>query len=257
MLAPNDFVLGIQTHLQVDILKKFGPRRVVCIDATHGTNGYDFSLITVIVIDEYGEGYPVAWCISDLALLQHFFSSIKSRVGMISPGWIMTDDAEQFYTAWCSTFKCSPQPQKLLCTWHVDRAWRGHLKSIKDKELAQKIYQNLRVLLEECNEAMFETMLKDTQQQLSLSAETKDFFEYFDKYYVKRKQQWAGCYRKSSFINTNMYVEAFHRVLKHVYMKGKVNKRVDKCVHVLMRYERDKAFERLIKLKHQDEYQQL
>lgn len=67
--------------------------------------------------------------------------------------------------------------------------------------------------------------------------------------YVKRKQQWTGCYRKSSFINTNMYVEAFHRVLKHVYMEGKVNKRVDKCIHVLMRYERDKAFERLVKLE--------
>ena len=42
LLVPNDFVLGIQTHLQVDMLRKFGPRRVVCIDVTHGTNGYDF-----------------------------------------------------------------------------------------------------------------------------------------------------------------------------------------------------------------------
>ena len=46
-----------------------------------------------------------------------------------------------------------------------------------------------------------------------------------------------------------MYVEAFHRLLKHVYMKGKYNKRVDKCVHMLVKLERDKAFERLIKLE--------
>ena len=41
------------------MLKKFGPNQVICIDATHGTNAYDFSLLTVLVVDEYGEGYPV------------------------------------------------------------------------------------------------------------------------------------------------------------------------------------------------------
>ena len=101
-LMPNDFVLAIQTNLQVEMLQKTRPKKVICIDATHGTNGYDFSLITIIVIDEYSEGYPVAWCISnrtDLSLLLHFFSAVKQRVGMINPRWIMTDDAEQFYTA--------------------------------------------------------------------------------------------------------------------------------------------------------------
>ena len=30
----------------------------VCMDATHGTNMYDFNLITVLVIDEFGD----CWC---------------------------------------------------------------------------------------------------------------------------------------------------------------------------------------------------
>ena len=46
-----------------------------------------------------------------------------------------------------------------------------------------------------------------------------------------------------------MYVESFHRVLKHIYLKGKTNKRVDKCIQVLMKYDRDKSFDRLIKLE--------
>ena len=29
---------------------------------THGTNSYDFNLVTVLVVDEFGEGYPIAWC---------------------------------------------------------------------------------------------------------------------------------------------------------------------------------------------------
>lgn len=49
-------------------------------------------------------------------------------------------------------------------------------------------------------------------------------------------------------INTNMVVEAFHRVFKYNYLKGKVNKRVDKCLVTLMKFLRDKYFERLVKL---------
>lgn len=207
-LMPNNFVLAIQTNLQVEMLQKIGPKKVICIDATHGTNGYDFSLITIIVIDEYSEGYPVAWCISnrtDLSLLLHFFSAVKQRVGTINPRWIMTDDAEQFYTAWSSTFEDAPQ--KLLCTWHVDRAWRGLLKSIKDKELAQKIYQNLRILLEESNESTFETLLKDTQQQLSLLEDAKNFSEYFDKYYsVCKEESTMGRMLSQEFFHQHKYV---------------------------------------------------
>ena len=40
------------------MLIKFG-NNTVCIDATHGTDMYDFHLITLLVIDEYGEGYQL------------------------------------------------------------------------------------------------------------------------------------------------------------------------------------------------------
>ena len=46
-----------------------------------------------------------------------------------------------------------------------------------------------------------------------------------------------------------MYVEAFHRVLKCIYLKGKVNKRLDKSIGILMKSARDKGFERLVKLE--------
>ena len=60
-LGDTDFVLPIQTPLQAHIMKTFGER--LCVDGTHGTNGYNFMLITVMVVNEYGEGFPVAWCI--------------------------------------------------------------------------------------------------------------------------------------------------------------------------------------------------
>ena len=35
----------------------------------------------------------------------------------------------------------------------------------------------------------------------------------------------------------------------YVYLKGRVNKRVDKCIHVLLKLARDKGFERLVKVE--------
>lgn len=60
----DDFLLCIQTEFQRDMFREFGSN-VVCIDSTHGTNAYDFKLTTVIVVDEYGEGVPVGWMISN------------------------------------------------------------------------------------------------------------------------------------------------------------------------------------------------
>ena len=111
------------------------------------------------------------------------------------------------------------------------------------------MYHNLRVLLEETSISTFECLLLKTLQQLQLSKRTQPFGDYFSQYYAETKQQWAACYRKVAFVNTNMYVEAFHHVLKHIYLKGKVNKRVDRCTHVLLKFPRDKAFERLVKLE--------
>ena len=94
----------------------------------------------------------------DLTLLIQFLKAMKAKVGNVVPSWIMSDDADQFYSAWYCVFGSGPQ--KLLCTWHVDRAWRGHLNSVKDRELAQTIYHNLRVLMEEQDKEQFEILLK-------------------------------------------------------------------------------------------------
>ena len=72
---------------------------------------------------------------------------------------------------------------------------------------------------------------------------TASFGIDFETHYAKNKKQWAGCYRKHPFVNTNMYVEAIHRVLRYIYMKGKVNKRLGNCTYVLLRFARDKGYD--------------
>ena len=181
-LTDDDFVIALQTPLQAEMLKQFGHERTICIDSTFGTTGYNFTLITVIVIDEYGEGYPVAWCLSnreDQFLLENFFRAIQVKCGHIEPKWFMTDDAEQFYKAWASVFGKTTKTSKLLCTWHIDRAWRGQLHQITDKKLQQTVYHNLQLLLDETDRNTFEDLLQRTLNQMKTSTITRSFYQYF------------------------------------------------------------------------------
>ena len=64
---------------------KFGTK-VICVDSTHGTNIYDFLLISVVVIDDHGEGLPVAWAITnheDAVTLKVFFRSLAKHIHML------------------------------------------------------------------------------------------------------------------------------------------------------------------------------
>lgn len=56
-------VLMIMTFYQASQIVKFGHDKI-CIDSTHGTNGYDIELITLMTVDEFGAGCPVAYCFS-------------------------------------------------------------------------------------------------------------------------------------------------------------------------------------------------
>lgn len=135
--------------------------KLVCADATHGTNSYNFQLISVLVIDEFGEGFPVGWCISnkeDHTLLTNFFVHLREKTGPIYPEWFMSDMAEQYFTSWVSAY--GGTVKQLFCTWHVDRAWRKNLPQILNKELQTTVYHMLRVLLEELDQKQFQQLLQ-------------------------------------------------------------------------------------------------
>lgn len=71
IMSEEDFILALQTPFQAHMLQSCGHDKIICIDSTHGTNAYDFSLTTVVVVDEFGEGYPVAWCLSNKLIQLH------------------------------------------------------------------------------------------------------------------------------------------------------------------------------------------
>ena len=76
-----------------------------------------FNLMTVLVLDEYGEEVPVGWMVcnrEDAIALFLFMGKIKERCGNICTKVFMSDDAENFYNAWKSVFTVDGT-RKLLC----------------------------------------------------------------------------------------------------------------------------------------------
>ena len=65
-----------------------------------------------------------------------------------------------------------------------------------------------------------------------------EFATYFRSYYLKRVEKWAFYHRIRTLVNTNMHTEAFHRVLKYVYLNGKNNRRIDHLLHILLKISR-------------------
>lgn len=134
----KSFMLVVATQFQLKILHKFGQNGTICMDSTHGTAGYAYHLTTIVVIDDFGNGIPTAFCISSGSSSvewETFLSTIKTAISnmegfetTIQAKVVMTDNDESFYNAWAKVM--GPVPYRLLCSWHIDQAWRRNLKKV-------------------------------------------------------------------------------------------------------------------------------
>jgi len=251
-LAADDFMLVIMTEAQIAVLKQlYKPNHEVAMDSTHGTNAYDYQLTTLMIIDEHGEGFPAAFCFSnkvDEVAMSVFLSVCKENIGWpLEDAVFMSDDAAAYYNAW--THVMGQPAHRLLCTWHIDRAWRKNLARVKgDSLLKATIYKTLRALLEITDKQLFSLKLSEFLQASTEDARTAEFGEYFTKEYAARPELWACCHRLGLKVHHNMHLEAMHRVLKHVYMSGRKVRRMDSCIHALLRLMRMKMHDRLLKV---------
>ncbi|GFT16957.1 uncharacterized protein NPIL_185951 [Nephila pilipes] len=244
-LKSNDFVLGIMNDAQCEMLKKYVSH--ICIDGIHGTNGYDFELITLLTLDDMRQGFPCSFFTSnrtDHFVLQIFFAKIKEKIGEICPTVFMSDMAESFFNAWSNSFQSKPK-HRLFCTWCVDRAWRKNLQKIQSREMQLEVNKILRTLMEEKDADAFNIMFNEVIKKI-LANMTREFCKYFVENHANCINSWAYFHRLQSGLNTNIHVESMHKSLKYIYLKGRNAKRLDKTIYALMRFVRDKLVDRLI-----------
>ena len=251
-LADDDFMLVIMSEAQTaGLLQLYRPLKEVAMDSTHGTNAYDYQLTTLMIIDEHGEGFPAAFCFSNRVTevtMRVFLSVCRDNIGRpMADAVLMSDDTDVYCNAWTEVM--GPPAHRLLCTWHVDRSWRKNIPKIAADNLVKAtVYKTLRALMELPDREVFDEKLADFLATVAADKKTEHFATYFNREYASRPQLWAFCYRRGLHVHHNMHLEALHRVLKHVHMQGRKVRRMDSCIHALLRLMRSKLHDRLLKV---------
>src|SRR5438552_3984037 len=124
-----------------------------------------------------------------------FLAVVKNTVGgQLSDVILMTDDAEAYSNAWTAVM--GPPAYRLLCVWHVDRAWRKNLSKIQgDGLLKANVYKTLRALIEITHSESFNERLDSFLATATEDPKTVRFAEYFAREYSSRPSLWAYCHR--------------------------------------------------------------
>ncbi|KAF6201536.1 hypothetical protein GE061_003927 [Apolygus lucorum] len=242
-LRSDDFVLILMSNVQVEMLKLFG--NIVCVDGTHGTNGYGSDITTVLVLNGHNEGFPVATMFSnrsDSQTISIFFSYIQKLCGEINCNVFMTDTTELYFRAWCKTI--GTPVHRFFCSWHVEKDWKKNLNKVEgDQSLKILVYEKIRMTQMESNVYAFRRMFDTLMSDLLGNAKTRNFGEYVHDRYTNSTRNWAFCYRRSAGINSSTHVERMHGIFRHFYVQGKKIKRLDKAIYALEAFIRSKLSE--------------
>ena len=66
-------------------------------------------LTTLVVVDEFGEGFPIAFCLStreDVEMMKTLVNKVQDNIdSFMDTEWFMSDATEQFYAAYTSVNK--------------------------------------------------------------------------------------------------------------------------------------------------------
>lgn len=216
-LKEDDFLLIYMSKNQNRILMKHG-KDTVCMDYTTGKN---FHLYTLSVLNDNGEGIPVAFMFTNKvegSTLTTFFEEIKRVCGTILCKVFMSDIGEMVYSAW-TTVMGKPN-KRIFSTWHVLESWRKNLDSkVENKEKREIMFNSLQSLICEKDEDVF---LEKLHTVLRKEEELRLFVDFFSKEFVIARpyELWAHSYGTNAELNTSMSLENFNRGIRFSYMKG-------------------------------------
>ncbi|XP_070563193.1 uncharacterized protein [Ptychodera flava] len=231
-------IIIMQTPLQRDMMKKFG-KTLIFVDATYsGVTAYGFALYTMVVRDGHGHGFPAAFIIlsedSEVCLTKAFH--IIREKNSICPRAFMIDKDLKEANAINEAF---PDSSILLCWFHVLQAvhrWllkqTSGLSGVGNKEKRSQVIR-------------FMTELKNCNTESEFMALACTVTTRFDKPVVTYLEDnwlhmqvavmWSNFGRRFFHENseTNNLVERFFGNMKHHFLNGYANHRVDDLLLLL------------------------
>lgn len=243
-----DFILGLQTDWQLDMMLKFGHDRLLAMNSTLGTNEFKFHLYTILVFDQHHSGIPVAWAItssSGTATTKQWLLELFNRAILKSPEWkpnaFVVDDVAVEIDAIRSVFELPI----LLCLWHVRRCWlKNLLRKVKDWGVRVAIFTALGLIMNmpsrpgQLNTQRLRSGNALVSELMDKFCKQEEFMAYFKEHWQKKMDAWVRAARTLSFANieTNVSMEAFHVTLKQQFLNGKRKihgRRLDWLFHIL------------------------
>lgn len=255
------FHSGISSDFQAAMLKKFGD--VVYLDTVHGMTKYGFLQLTMLVMDEFGHGCPVAFsmlgpserCEDWVQLIEKAFQKAerdpKSTVFMIDNSSVMKAAVNQVVLGGTGGF--------VLCAFHmmqdINRRLSRHIKYTGKKGYNAErnrilgMVKGLRLLN---NKDSFYAESGKFKHYISKSKAirgSREFITYYEKNWEKCASKWANFGRKHISHheqNTNNLIESFFCQLRYRFCRGKRFKRLDEHFNILVskvipKYIRDRC----------------
>ncbi|KAL3701153.1 hypothetical protein R1sor_019175 [Riccia sorocarpa] len=202
------FICVWATPWMISKLSVLGHESVVSMDATFGTNCYEYLLFTLLCFDEFQNGVPCVWALMERGKtedLVQVLSAVKTKVeshrvssGIQPPEWRPTcwlvDDAPEEYASLNNVF---PDIPVNLCLFHVRRAWIKQLHAkVKDPFKKAEINKELGQIMYTTNEGQFRS--------------------YYRTHWHPRIDRWAKVYRQYQHNNQESQggIERWHSTLK-------------------------------------------
>ncbi|KAH6934338.1 hypothetical protein HPB50_023030 [Hyalomma asiaticum] len=278
LLGSNDFMLALMTAPQEALLRVFGTAHI-CVHSMRAMAGKQFRYFCCLAVenaptfnsshflcvDEFGAGFPAAYCITnrtDKKAMLTFFASVKSKTGHLSVEVFLTDGTFSMYDAWSEVMEL---PQcRLLCMWHAKTAWRQTVdKYVRNKQRKAYICKEFESAMEQPDSGSYNTLLEIFLDWCDREGATKPGIlmikDYVEYNYVGLRDAWEDSFRNTIGIDATMRHVALHKAINYCYPDNKTNRRIDKLLSVLLKLTRNKVMShlpRFIEVDGENEYRE-
>ncbi|XP_065206488.1 uncharacterized protein LOC135835914 [Planococcus citri] len=229
ILSSKDVLLVIMTKFQLEALKLFGCG-MICLDATHYQDNYEYHLITMYVADTSMSWCPVAYLVTNvmsLTSMQYFFTRIRELAGQLKCSVFLSDDGLPFYEAWRQVMTLPKH--RLLHLWYIDKSWKENILKMKCPDSTKTtVVRGLKMMLNDTTEKSFEINLKTFVESLQCESRYTEFLDYFQTEFADKTKLWGGCYRKTCglTLESELFLESTHKRLEKEYHDGVHNQKL-------------------------------